>query len=200
MKNLLKVVVISTLITVPILIPTTTAKAEHHVESGEAFWKIAKKYKMGLGDLIKLNPHIKDPNRIVPGDELVVKTGDTASDIVDYARALEEVTVYQYGGKNAPRITDCSGWVQSIYKTFGINLPRVSRDQAKVGQAVDFKDLKKGDLMYFSTRADKVITHVGIYVGDDRWISNLNTKKSVETLSTWGPWSKNFYISSRRVI
>lgn len=200
MKNLLKVVFFTTLITVPILIPTTTAKAEYHVQSGDSFWKIAQERKMGLGDLIKLNPHIQDPNRISPGDQIVVRTGDKASDIVDYARALEEVTVYQYGGQNAPTRTDCSGWTQAIYKAFEIDIPRVSRDQAKVGQAVAFKDLKKGDLMFFSTAANKQITHVGIYMTDDFWISNLNTAKSVETLSTFGPWTQKYFMWARRVI
>lgn len=200
MKNLFRVVCLTAMIAVPIMIPTTTVKAEYHVQSGDAFWKIAKSNGMTLSDLIKLNPHIQNPNRINPGDQIVVRTGDKASDIVDYARALEEVTVYQYGGQNAPTRTDCSGWVQAIYKEFGVTLPRVSRDQAKVGRAVAFKDLKKGDLMYFSTRADKVITHVGIFMTDDFWISNLNTAKSVETLSTFGPWTQKYFMWARRVI
>ena len=74
-----------------------------------------------------------------------------------------------------------------------IDLPRVSRDQAKIGKLVKLQDLQKGDLMYFSTRADGVITHVGIAIDSDTWISNLNSKKSVEILSTMGPWTRNYF-------
>ena len=100
-------------IAVPIMIPTPPVRAAHVVEPGDAFWKVAQAYDMELSDLIKLNPHISNPNRINPGDKMVVRSGDTASDIVDYARALQGVTVYQYGGQQAPKLTDCSGWVQT---------------------------------------------------------------------------------------
>jgi LysM repeat protein len=199
-KRAFRVLCLSAFVAVPIMIPTATVEAAHVVEPGDAFWKIAREFNMSLGDLIKLNPHIENPNLINPGDKMVVRSGDTASDIVDYARALQGVTVYQYGGQQAPKLTDCSGWAQAIYKEFGIKLPRVSRDQAKVGTPIKFKDMKKGDLMFFSTRADKVITHVGIYMGGDFWISNLSTKQSVQVLSSFGPWTQKYFMWAQRVI
>lgn len=200
LKRAFRVLCLGAFVAVPIMIPTPPVEAAYIVQPGDAFWKIASHHRMSLSDLIRINPHIADPNQINPGDKMVVKTGDIASDVIDYAHSLKEITVYQYGGQQAPRVTDCSGWVQSIYKEFGINLPRVSRDQAKVGQPVKFQDMKKGDLMFFSTRADKVITHTGIYMGGDLWISNLNSKKSVEILSTWGPWSQKYFLWAQRVI
>jgi peptidoglycan DL-endopeptidase LytE len=200
MKNLFRVVCIAAFIAVPIMVPTETVSAEYIVKPGDAFWKIAKNRDMSLSDLIHLNPHIKNPNAINPGDRMVVRTGNAASDIIDYSQALKEVTVYQYGGQNAPISTDCSGWVQNIYKEFGIDLPRVSRDQARVGIPIKFQNMIPGDLMFFSTRSDKVITHVGIYMGEDYWISNLNSKKSVEIMSTWGPWSQKYFMWAQRVI
>lgn len=200
MKNLFRVVCIAAFIAVPIMLPTETVSAEYNVQPGDAFWKVAKNHGMTLSDLIHLNPHIKNPNRINPGDKMVVRTGDTISDIIDYAQALKEVTVYQYGGQNAPKFTDCSGWVQNIYKEFGIDLPRVSKDQARVGIPIKFQNMRAGDLMFFSTRSDKVITHVGIFMGEDYWISNLNTEKSVEIMSTWGPWVQKYFMWAQRVI
>jgi cell wall-associated NlpC family hydrolase len=199
-KRAFRVFVLSAFVSVPIMIPTPPVEAAHVVQPGDAFWKIAGEYHMSLADLIKLNPHIENPSRINPGDKMVVRSGDVASDIVDYARALQGVTVYQYGGQSAPELTDCSGWVQAIYKEFGIDLPRVSRDQAKVGKPIKFQDMRKGDLMFFSTREDKVITHVGIYMSDDFWISNLSTKQDVEVLSTFGPWTQKYFLWAQRVI
>jgi peptidoglycan DL-endopeptidase LytE len=196
----MKKAVLAACIGATIMFPTTPTKAEYHVRPGDTFYKIAAEHEMELQDLIKLNPHIANANKIKPRDQLVVRSADTVQNIIDYAMALSEVTVYQYGGQDAPLRTDCSGWVQSIYREFGIDLPRVSRDQAKVGKSVKFQDLQRGDLMFFSTRADKVITHVGIYMGGEKWISNLNTKKSVEILSTWGPWTQRYFLWAQRVI
>lgn len=181
----------------------TAASAQHIVKSGESLSQIAKHYGMSLKDIIELNPQFPNPNIIHVGDKVIYRTQDKAQDIIDYARSLQDRTNYTYGGQenfNPPLNTDCSGWTQHIYGKFGIKLPRVSRDQAKVGTPVKFEDMQKGDLMFFSTRADKVITHVGIYMGNDYWISNLSTKQDVEILSTWGSWTQKYFMWAQRVI
>lgn len=178
---------------------SSAASAQHYVRSGETMYKIAQEYKMSLADLISLNPHIKDPNKIRPNDYIVIRTEtEKQADLTDYAKSLQTVTAYKYGGQNAPYETDCSGWTQHVFKKFGVNLPRVSRDQAKTGTPVKFENLQIGDLMFFSTRADKVITHVGIYLGNDYWISNLNEEKDVEIFSTWGKWSRENFLYGAR--
>ena len=181
---------------------SSVASAQHYVTKGETLSKIAIEYKMNLKDLISLNQHIKDPNRINVGDYIVIRSEvETAADLTDYAKSLQSVTAYKYGGNNPPYSTDCSGWTQHVFKKFGVNLPRVSRDQAKTGTPVKFENLQIGDLMFFSTRADKVITHVGIYLGNDYWLSNLNEEKDVEIFSTWGKWSReNFLYGARHAL
>lgn len=181
---------------------STKAHAQHYVEKGDTFYKIAKEYHMNLKDLISLNPHIKNPDAIMPGDYIVIRSGsEKAADLIDYAKSLQYTTAYSYGGNNFPSSTDCSGWVQGIYKKFGINLPRVSRDQAKTGSPVKFQDLQEGDLVFFSTASDKHITHVGIYMGTNNgsmFISNLNTAKDVEILPIWGKWSRDYFMWGTR--
>jgi LysM repeat protein len=173
--------------------------AQHYVEKGDTMAKIAKDHKMNLNDLISLNPHIKNPNMIHIGDYIIIRSGvETKKDMVDYARSLQDVTAYVYGGNNFPYEVDCSAWVQGVFKKFGVDLPRVSRDQAKTGQPVTFQQLQIGDLMFFSTRKDKVITHVGIYMGNDYWISNLNSKSGVKILSTWGRWTQDYFLWGTR--
>lgn len=177
----------------------TTGHAQHYVKSGETMYEIAYKHKMSLKDLVSLNPHIKNPNQIRVGDYIVIRSGvETQKDLVDYARSLQDVTAYVYGGNNFPYEVDCSAWVKGIYQKFGVSLPRVSRDQAKTGQAVSFKQLEIGDLMFFSTRPDKTITHVGIYMGNDYWISNLNAEKDVKIFSTWGRWTQDNFLWGTR--
>lgn len=182
---------------------TQVANAQHKVKKGDTLYKISQQYNMTLKDIIDLNPQFEDPNNIRVGARVTVRTADIATDLVDYARSLQDRTTYVFGGQenyNPPLNTDCSGWTQHIYYMFGINLPRTSAEQATMGTPVTFDDMKKGDLMFFSTREDKEITHVGIYMGDDYWISNLNSEKDVEILSTWGTWTQKHFLWAQRVI
>lgn len=177
-----------------VLSVNTAANAQHYVEKGETLGSIAKEYNMSLADIISLNKHIADPNKIKPNDYIVIRSKtETAADLVDYAKSLESVTAYVYGGQQFPYKTDCSGFVQGVYKKFGVSIPRVSKDQAKTGTPVKFNELQIGDLMFFSTRSDHVITHVGIYMGNDYWISNLNSKTGVKILPSWGSWSREYF-------
>ena len=172
---------------------SSAASAQHYVEKGETMYSISRDLNMSLKDLISLNKHIADPNKIKPGDYIVIRSGtETQQDLVDYAKSLQYVTAYKYGGTNPPYSTDCSGWAKHVFAKFGVTLPRVSRDQAKTGTPVKFENLQVGDLMFFSADG-KTITHTGIYMGNDYWISNLNEEKDVEILSTWGKWSREHF-------
>lgn len=173
--------------------------AQHYVKPKETMYGIAKEHKMSLKDLISLNPHIANPNKIQVDDYIIIRSGsETKKDMVDYARSLQDITAYSYGGQNAPYSTDCSGWVQYVFGKFGVKLPRTSALQAKTGKPVKFAELQIGDLMFFSTRADKIITHVGINLGNDFWISNLNSAKDVQVLSSWGSWSQKYFMWGTR--
>ena len=76
---------------------------------------------------------------------------------------------YLWGGKTKYG-TDCSGLVQTIYKHFGLMLPRDSQQQLNYPEfeKIDFKDIEIGDLLFFSK--DKVINHVAIYYGNGQII------------------------------
>jgi peptidoglycan DL-endopeptidase LytE len=184
------------------LVPSVVS-AQHIVKKGDTLGGIAKHYGMSFNDILSLNKHFDDPNLINIGDHVVIRTPDKAADIIGYAKSLQDRTTYVYGGQETtgPYLkTDCSGWTQHIYSKFGINLPRTSRDQARVGKSIAFKDIQPGDLMFFSTRDDKVITHVGIAMSGDYWISNLSTKQDVTILSNWGNWTQRYFMWAQRVI
>lgn len=78
--------------------------------------------------------------------------------------------------------TDCSGFVQYIYKGFKIDLPRSSAEQAQVGQTVahtlDYSKLVPGDLLFFS-RGGRYIGHAGIYIGEGKMIHASNRREGV---------------------
>jgi LysM repeat protein len=184
-----------------ILSVTSNASAEYHVKKGDTLGNIAWQYKMDFHDLRTLNPQITNVYQLNIGQPLVVRTPDKAGDIIDYAKALESQTKYVYGADFglAPYKADCSSWTKHVYAKFGIQLPRTSGEQAHTGTPIKFKDMKKGDLMFFANNG-KTISHVGIYMGNGMWISNLNTAKSVEIFTIWGPWTQSKFMWAQRVI
>ena len=74
-------------------------------------------------------------------------------------------------GATGPYSFDCSGFTQYVYRHFGYTINRVADDQVNNGVAVDFANLQPGDLICFSNTyaSSDWITHVGIYIGDERW-------------------------------
>ncbi len=75
---------------------------------------------------------------------------------------------YQWGAQG-PEKFDCSGLVFYVYGSLDVDLPRVSRDQARHGQEINKSELQPGDLVFFIT-SGKIINHVGIYTGNSRFI------------------------------
>ena len=76
---------------------------------------------------------------------------------------------YRWGGDTVVDGMDCSGFVRAVYNLCGVNIPRTSAEQFRVGQPVDRDDLQDGDLVFFGASTDK-INHVGIYVGGGRFV------------------------------
>ena len=192
-------IAVGALIMMGTLLFANSVSAQHYVQQGDTMSTIAKQYDMDLQDLIDLNPHIENPNVIHPSDYIIIRSvHDKRKDLTNYARSLQDITAYKYGANDFPYEVDCSAWAKGVFEKFGVTLPRVSRDQALTGQPVTFEELEIGDLMFFSTRKDKVITHTGIYLGNDFWISNLNADKDVEILSNWGKWTQDYFLWGAR--
>ena len=101
-------------------------------------------------------------------------------------------TDYQYGA-SGPSQYDCSGFTKYVFSKQGINLPRTSRDQAKVGQFVPARELQKGDLVFFSSKKTSKVAHVGIYLGRGEFIHASSSKDQV-TISNLNSnyYSKHF--------
>ncbi|MDY0147141.1 C40 family peptidase [Halothiobacillus sp.] len=78
-------------------------------------------------------------------------------------------TAYQWGGTSNKKGFDCSGLTSYVYKKADIELPRTARDQYAFTERIARSQLKPGDLLFFKIRSRK-IDHVGIYVGDNRFI------------------------------
>jgi hypothetical protein len=97
-------------------------------------------------------------------------------DLIAYAETFRGVP-YVYGG-TTPKGFDCSGYVQYVFKHFGIKLPRTSQDQSKVGVAVDDGHLSPGDLI-FSNWGEGPNSHVAIYAGNGKLLEAPRTGETV---------------------
>ena len=125
-----------------------------------------------------------------------VSSTSKATAIINTAKKYIGVP-YVYGG-TTPSGFDCSGFVQYAFNKNGISLPRVSRDQYKVGTSVSYKNLRPGDLIFFSLAQNGVVDHVGIYIGNQQFI-NASSSKGV-TIYTIGPYWSSHYLGAKRVL
>jgi murein DD-endopeptidase len=112
---------------------------------------------------------------------------------------------YVFGGTGAGgEGFDCSGLIQYAYGKHGIVLPRRSTDQAREGRKVEreLKRLAPADILTFSNRGGQV-THVGLYIGDGRFIHSATSGVQVSTLSAEDPYGRWWYkrwVGVRRLV
>lgn len=110
-------------------------------------------------------------------------------------------TPYRWGGTSPDSGFDCSGLVSYVFRTaLGIELPRVSRDMAQKSDAQLIRDrdaLVEGDLVFFGRKGR--VDHVGIYVGDGRFVHSPSTGKDVRVDSMVTGYWGNKFMQARRV-
>lgn len=108
-------------------------------------------------------------------------------------------TPYKWGGMTPDEGFDCSGLVYYSYLQAGINLPRTSFQQYKYSSSVRLDTLKPGDLLFFDLN-DERVSHVGIYLGSNRFVHAPKTGKDVMITSLENLYWRNRLVSAGRVI
>jgi len=117
---------------------------------------------------------------------------DRTSDLVGNAMGFLGVP-YRRGGNSAETGFDCSGFVRATFaQTVGLILPRRANEQAAATDTIDKSELKPGDLVFFNTMR-RTFSHVGIYLGDGKFIHapRSGAKVRVEDMGT-SYWSRRF--------
>lgn len=135
---------------------------------------------------------ILTPSMLSKDDELTLKRK-----FIEISTAYAD-SRYKLGGEGGGYL-DCSSFVKYVFQEIGIKLPRSSAQQFQVGIAVNENELIPGDLVFFRTRG-KNISHVGIYIGDNRFIHISSSKKRVAIDSLEDPYFKKRYAGAKRVL
>lgn len=97
---------------------------------------------------------------------------------------------YLYGASGNQRF-DCSSFTQYVYRSIGINVPRVAAEQAQFKPKL-LKGIKKGDLLFFETLEKGRISHVGIYIGNRQFIHASSKSKKVTVSDFSGFYQEKF--------
>jgi cell wall-associated NlpC family hydrolase len=122
-----------------------------------------------------------------------------AQDLAVYALGLIGVD-YRFGGTTPERGLDCSGLVRYVFQQVtGVILPRTSQELAHIGEKVTVADLEPGDLVFFNTRRLQ-FSHVGIYIGEDRFIHAPRRGGEVEVVTLSKDYWRKRFDGARRLV
>jgi cell wall-associated NlpC family hydrolase len=106
---------------------------------------------------------------------------------------------YGFGGHAPEQGLDCSGLVRHVFKqAWGVVLPRTSEEISRVGAQVEQRDLEPGDLVFYNT-LKRAFSHVGIYLGDNRFIHSPSSGGYVRIDQMDSRYWKNRFDGARRI-
>jgi cell wall-associated NlpC family hydrolase len=184
------------------LAPTTQSGAELSLRFGARFGRARTPAPARPG--VRLPPPGAPSASDLPGADEYASTAAAALTAI-VATAEDAIgTRYRLGGTGEGDGFDCSGLIQYAYAQEGIDLPRRSVDQARAGREIgrDAARLRPGDILTFAQSGTRV-SHVGLYVGDGRFIHSASRGVRVSVLDENNPdgryWMRR-WVGSRRIL
>lgn len=139
-------------------------------------------------------------------NRLLATLGQMSHSVTDHASELVVTAMgflgvpYRRGGSSVDTGFDCSGFVQAMYQsTVGLVLPRRANEQAAATESIDRKDLQPGDLVFFNT-LKRTFSHVGIYIGDGKFIHSPKPGAQVRVEDMGVSYWKRRFDGARRVL
>lgn len=123
--------------------------------------------------------------------------------VVTIAKSYMGRVKYKFGTRNPSKlIFDCSSFTQFVFAKVGVDLKWGTKHQKSAGSFVSKSNLRNGDLVFFDTIGsnNKVINHVGIYIGGGQFIHATPSKNGLAINSLTSGWWSNRYVTARRVL
>jgi cell wall-associated NlpC family hydrolase len=148
---------------------------------------------------VKAPPHPALPAKPSPPLPLNLPPSLAAADVSALALTAKAQLGKRYvmGGESPRQGFDCSGLTSYVYARSGVELSRNSREQFRQGQAVKRENLRQGDLVFFGKKG---VHHVGIYMGDGKFVHAASSGGAVTTGSLDDPVWSSSYAGARRVL
>lgn len=177
-----------------------TGENIHVIEQVDAYW-LKIQVQDGTVGYISAGTKYTDYRGGTAGTSGTVAGASTADKIIALSKNLMGQVTYDYGTRNVDRmIFDCSSFTEYVFAKYGIDLKWGTKYQQYQGTAVSKSNLRKGDLVFFSTTSSSTVNHVGIYMGDGQFIHNTPSVDGV-TISNLnsGYWADR-YLKARRVL
>jgi len=154
-------------------------------------------------DTISLEKEKREESKTFAFTDIFTSEKDKDADKCQRITSLAKTKLgkkYVWGASGYKNTYDCSSFTKFVYRNVGIDIPRTSIRQSKFGKFVKRSELKKGDLIFFDTskKHKGYVNHVGIYLGDNKFIHASSAKKKVVITSLDKQFYSNRYVGARR--
>lgn len=206
----MKKIILSTVLATSILtsgIASASTSNRYIATDVDTFWTISQKLNINLSLLLAANPQV-DPNNIYKG--IVIQLPNSVSQKQSWNAQADAIiaigmkqlgTPYVFGGDTPGVAFDCSGFVQYAFNQQGFNLLHSAALISQMGVAVDKNDLRKGDLVFLQGTYTSGVSHVGIYLGDNKVLqAGTMGTRDVKISTFFGtPYYDSHYWGARRL-
>jgi cell wall-associated NlpC family hydrolase len=190
-------------------IASASASSNRYIATdADTLWTISQKFNINLSTLLAANPQV-DPYNIYKGTSIQLpnsvsqKLGWSSKADAIIAIGMKQLgTPYVFGGDKPGVAFDCSGFVQYAFNKNGFNLLHSAALISKMGVAVAKKDLRKGDLVFLQGTYMPGVSHVGIYLGNNKILhAGTAGTRAVKISKLFGtPYYDSHYWGARRLI
>jgi peptidoglycan DL-endopeptidase LytE len=154
-----------------------------------------KRYLKQVEEILASKPEVEDMDSLQSLEEHL--QAETVDDMLDKNIIDLIGTPYRFGG-NGDNGIDCSSFVKKVFTSLRIPLPRTAREQYMLGKDVPLNELRKGDLLFFSTYTSYA-SHVGIYLGNKLMVHASSRDRSVTVSTTDTAYYRSRFLGARRI-
>jgi cell wall-associated NlpC family hydrolase len=204
----MKKVILSTVLASSLLYGgiTFAASSNQYVTTeSDTFWIISQKLNINLSDLIAANPQVNTLNvygGLVINLPLHKQNWETKADAIIATGMKQLGTPYVFGGDTPYVAFDCSGFVQYAFNQHGFNLLHSSKMLSQLGTPVSKSNIRKGDLVFLQGTYKSGVSHVGIYIGNNKVLQagTMGTREVKISTFFGTPYYDSHYWGARRLI
>jgi cell wall-associated NlpC family hydrolase len=205
-----KAIIMSSMLAASIMlsgIASAASSDQYTIKKNDTLWLISQKYNISLSSLLAVNPKI-DPNNLLIGSTVTLPKQQTQNwaekaDAIIATGMTQLGVPYVFGGDQPNKGFDCSGFIQYIFNQNGYDLPHSSSMLSQMGTPVAKDQLRKGDLVFLSGTYKEGVSHVAIYLGNNK-VLQAGTKggiRNVKISDFFGdPYYDAHYWGAKRLI